>query len=109
MYNCKVYYNVNKILVADCFVEDYMQFAYELNEHLLYKYEQYYGGLQLYQYDYNKFTVVAVYYDVCGLSEIMPEIEKYIEYQYNETFNGFIKRERILDFRKNKRIFCRHC
>ena len=105
---CKMIFNVNKILVADCFVEDYIKFSYELNECLLRKYGLYYAGLQLYQYDYNKFTVVAGYFDICGLYEIMPQIENYIEKQYNETFDGFIKREKILDFRKSKRIFCGH-
>ncbi len=107
--DCKKLFNINKILVADCFVDDYIRFSYELNENLICKYAEYYAGLQLYQFDYNKFTVVAGYYDICGLYDRMPEIEKYIKYQYYETFDGFVNREKILDFRKSKRIFCRHC
>ncbi|MBQ3584275.1 MAG: hypothetical protein IJA27_06140 [Lachnospiraceae bacterium] len=109
MEHCNYYFNVNQIVVAECFVDDYKKFSYELNEHLIYNYETYYAGLQLYQYDYNKFTVVAVYYDICGLQEKMAEIEKYIAYQYEETFHGFVSRKKILDFQNNKRIFCRHC
>ena len=106
--DCKMLFNVNKILVADCFVEEYIRFSYELNEDLLCKYTRYYAGLQLYQYDYNKFSVVVGYYDIYGLYDIISKIEKYIDNQYDDTFNGFINRDKVLDFRKYKRIYCSH-
>lgn len=104
MKQCKCLYNINHISVSDCYVKDYTQFAYNLNEDLICQYSLYYGGLQLYQTDYNHFVVIAVYFDICGLSEMIPKIEKYIERQYEETFGGFIKRTPILSFNMAKRV-----
>lgn len=69
--DCKMLFNVNKILVADCFVEEYIRFSN-------------------------------------GLYDIISKIEKYIDNQYDDTFNGFINRDKVLDFRKYKRIYCSH-
>lgn len=104
MNQCKYLHNIINVYVSDCYVKDYPQFLYNLKEELVCKYSLYYGGLQLYQKDQNHYIVIAVYFDVCGLNEMISRIENFIERQYEETFGGFVKRTSILEFSMAKRV-----
>lgn len=108
MNGCRYLYNVNRIIVKPCYVDEYLVFTRQLDEYLTRNYGGYYAGNQLYRSKENcsEFFIVARYNDLFGLDKVTAPIQKYVEQQYDKTFGDNVIRKSVFSYSDTTRLYC---
>ncbi len=101
---CKFLYDVSMSYVNPGWQERYCQLVRHLDEQLKEKCGEFFADLQLYQTGPMNYVVVAVYYDVPGVLEALPEILQFVNRQYRETVGHNVRRKQILKFDLAKKL-----
>lgn len=95
---CNFLYDVSMSYVNPGWHERYCQLVKHIDAQLKEKCGEYFADLQLYQTGPMNYVVVAVYYDVPGVLEALPQILQYVNQQYRETVGHNVRRKQILKF-----------
>lgn len=101
---CKYLYDVSMSYVNPGWQERYCQLVKHLDEQLKEKCGEFFADLQLYQTGPMNYVVVAVYYDVPGVLEALPEILQFVNRQYQDTVGQNVRRKQVLKFDLAKKL-----
>lgn len=101
---CKYLYDVSMSYVNPGWQERYCQLVKHLDEQLKEKCGEFFADLQLYQTGPMNYVVVAVYYDVPGVLEALPEILQFVNRQYRDTVGHNVRRKQVLKFDLAKKL-----
>jgi hypothetical protein len=82
----------------------YCQLVKKIDAYLKSHYREYFTDLQLYQTGPMNYVVVAVYSDVPGVDEILPEILGYVNAEYRSTVGDNVRRKQILKFDRARKL-----
>ena len=105
MEKCSYLYDVSMSYVDSGWQERYLELVKNIDVYLRKNYPDYFTELQLYQNGPMNYVVVAVYYDVPGVGEKLPEILKYVNRQYRETVGHNVRRKQVLKFDRAKKLY----
>lgn len=97
-------YDVSMSYVNPGWQDRYCQLVKTIDAYLKRQYEEYFADLQLYQTGPMNYVVVAVYFDVAGVDEILPEILHYVNAEYRNTVGDNVRRKQILKFDRAKKL-----
>ena len=101
----KYLYDVSMSYVDSGWQDRYLELVKKIDASLRENYPTYFAGLQLYQNGPMNYVVVAVYCDVDGVREKLPEILHYVNEQYRELVGHNVRRKQILKFDRAKKIY----
>ena len=101
---CNYLYDVSMSYVNPGWHDRYCQLVKHIDTQLKEKCGEFFADLQLYQTGPMNYVVVAVYYDVPGVLEALPQILQYVNQQYRETVGHNVRRKQILKFDLAKKI-----
>lgn len=97
-------YDVSMSYVNPGWQDRYCQLVKTIDAYLKSHYEEFFADLQLYQTGPMNYVVVAVYSDVPGVDEILPEILKYVNAEYRNTVGDNVRRKQILKFDRARKL-----
>lgn len=104
METCNYLYDVSMSYVNPGWQERYCELVKRIDRYLKKNYAGYFAGLQLYQTGPMNYVVVAVYYDVPGVSETLPCILHYVNEEYRDAVGHNVRRKQILKFDRARRL-----
>ncbi len=104
MDNGKYLYDVSMSYVNPGWHERYCSLVREIDTYLKGHFDTYFADLQLYQTGPMNYVVVAVYKDVPGVREALPQILKYVNAKYRQMVGHNVRRKQILKFDLAKRL-----
>lgn len=97
-------YDVSMSYVNPGWQDRYCQLVKKIDAYLKSHYGEYFTDLQLYQTGPMNYVVVAVYSDVPGVDEILPEILSYVNAEYRSTVGDNVRRKQILKFDRARKL-----
>lgn len=97
-------YDVSMSYVNPGWHDRYCQLVKQIDAQLKEKCGEFFADLQLYQTGPMNYVVVAVYYDVPGVLEALPEILQFVNRQYREAVGRNVRRKQILKFDLAKKL-----
>lgn len=98
-------FDVSMSYVNPGWQDRYCELVKKIDRHLREYYPDYFAELQLYQTGPMNYVVVAVYYDVPEVSEMLGEILHYVNEEYRETVGQNVRRKQILKFDRAGKIY----
>ena len=101
----KYLYDVSMSYVNSGWQERYCALVTQIDKELKQRYPSFFSELQLYQIGPRNYVVVAVYYDVPGVSEMLPEILQYVNEQYRNMVGYNVRRKQVLKFDRAKKLY----
>ena len=101
---CNYLYDVSMSYVNPGWHDRYCQLVKHIDAQLKEKCGEFFADLQLYQTGPMNYVVVAVYYDVPGVLEALPQILQYVNQQYRETVGHNVRRKQVLKFDLAKKL-----
>lgn len=101
----KLLYDVSMSYVNAGWQDRYCKLVFAINKYLKSQYGEYFAGLQMYQNGPMNYVVVAAYYDVPGVKEILPEILHYVNHEYEEVVGHNVRRKQVLKFDHAKKLY----
>lgn len=97
-------YDVSMSYVNAGWQERYCELVKFLDAYLKENCSDFFADLQLYQTGPMNYVVVAVYYDVPGVSETLPKILGFVNAKYREVVGHNVRRKQILKFDLAKKL-----
>lgn len=97
-------YDVSMSYVNPGWQDRYCCLVRQIEAHLRAAYDAYFAELQLYQTGPMNYVVVAVYRDVPGVKEKLPDILRYVNEEYRVVVGQNVRRKQILKFDRAKKI-----
>ncbi len=101
-------YDVSMSYVESGWEDRYLALVKKIDENLQAKYPEYFAGLEVYQNGPMNFVVVAVYFDVEGVENVLAEILSYVNREYKLEVGHNVRRKQILKFDRSKKRYGQH-
>lgn len=97
-------YDVSMSYVNAGWQERYCALVKHIDAYLKENCGEFFADLQLYQTGPMNYVVVAVYYDVPGVAEALPQILSYVNAEYKQIVGHNVRRKQILKFDLAKKL-----
>lgn len=102
--DCNYLYDVSMSYVNAGWQDRYCALVKHIDAYLKENFGEFFADLQLYQTGPMNYVVVAVYHDVPGVAEALPNILSYVNAEYRETVGHNVRRKQILKFDLAKKL-----
>ena len=102
--DCNYLYDVSMSYVNAGWQDRYCALVKHIDAYLKENFGEFFADLQLYQTGPMNYVVVAVYHDVTGVAEALPNILSYVNAEYRETVGHNVRRKQILKFDLAKKL-----